>query len=115
MESMAAHAWSAGEVAVAAARVHEVWSDPHRDALLDDIAQRGFYVPIDPADVDLRIDDQGHISGNNPYRRVAPHPPERVVARLVTRGDRPSRRLVVVCHCYGIPVPAVMERLFGLR
>src|SRR3569832_1377498 len=113
MEGLFSHAWSAGEIAVAASRLGEVWSDPHQEALLADIAQRGFYVPIDHAEVDLRIDDHGRVTGNNPYQRVAPHRPERVVAKLVRRSYRPSRRLVVVCHCYGLPVPALMERLFG--
>jgi predicted esterase len=116
MEGLFGHFWSAGEVALAVARVHELVSDPHRRALLDDIEARGFYVPIDPAEVELRIDRRGRVAGKNPYRRVGPHPPERVVAKLVRRREgRPSRRLVVVCHCYGVPVPAVMERLFALR
>lgn len=116
VEGLFGHAWSAGEVALALARIDELRPDPHRRALLDDIERRGFYVPIDCAEVDLRIDRRGRVRGHNPYRRVAPHPPERVVAQLVRRHAlRPARRLLVVCHCYGVPVPAVMERLFGLR
>lgn len=116
VEGLFGHAWSAGELALALARVGELRSDPHRRALLDDIEQRGFYVPFDCAEVDLRIDRSGRVRGHNPYRRIAPHPPERVIAKLVRRHRHAAaKRLVVVCHCYGVPVPAVMERLFGLR
>ncbi|APR84059.1 Hypothetical protein A7982_09408 [Minicystis rosea] len=112
---MFGHAWSAGEMALALSRVGELRADPHRRALLDDIERRGFYVPVDPAEVALRIDARGRVLGKNPYRRVAPHAPERIVAKLVRRRTKPARRLLVMCHCYGIPVPAIMERLFGLR
>ncbi|MFT3773964.1 MAG: alpha/beta fold hydrolase [Minicystis sp.] len=114
LEGLFGLGWSAGELLLAVARFEELRSDPHRKALLDDIEARGFYVPIDPAEVDLRIDARGRVHGKNPYRRVAPHRPEHVVAKLVRSAARPARRLVMVCHCYGVPVPAVMERLFGL-
>ncbi len=108
--------WMLGELAIVAARPHELVSDPHWHSLIDDIGRRGWYVPIEADDGALRLDRRERwVTGPNPYRRVGNGGDDRVVARLIPgRGPERERRLVVVFHCYGIPVPPIMERLFGL-
>lgn len=114
LEGAFAGVWSLGELALTLARPHEVFRDPHREALRRDIRARGFHVPIDVHELDLRMGKHGAIRGTNPYRRVGPRQRERIVASLRRAPGDKSRHLVVVCHCYGIPSGRVMRQLFGL-
>jgi hypothetical protein len=107
-------AWSLGEVGLALARVHHVLSDPHREALRADVARRGFHPAIDPDALDLRLTGN-IIRGTNPYRRVSGARSDRVLAHLRRAKRNPRRRLLVVFHCYGLPSPTLMHRLFGLE
>lgn len=107
--------WSIGELAVMAARLDELRGDPHRNALFEDIHQRGWYVPVSGRDVRLRAHRNGWLTGRNPYDRIGKGSEDRIVAKLVQARTGDAKHLVVVCHCYGVPVPPVMERLFGLQ
>lgn len=101
-----------GELAVVASRPREIFqADAHWVTLLDDIQRRGFYPELPSIELTAR---NGWLLGDNPYRRIGAGKPDRVVAKVVRSKGR-ARRLLVVCHCYGIPIPRVMERLFGLR
>lgn len=113
IEDAFAAAWSVGEVGLAMARPHEVLRDPHRDALARDVRERGFHPEIDPV-LDLRMSGRGTIRGTNPYRRIGAGPRDRILAHLRRARGREARHLVVVCHCYGVPSPPIMRRLFGL-
>jgi hypothetical protein len=106
--------WSVGELAVALSRVEECRSDPHRQDLRDDIARNGFYAPL-PSGGKLRRHANGYVTAANPYVRVDGGPADRVVARFVPAASGSGRKLVIVCHCYGLPAPKIMERLFGLH
>lgn len=111
-EQVLACGWMLGELALVAARLDElVRPDPHWPALQRDIEARGFYPALDAAA--LR-ESRGWLVGDNPYVRIGAGSPDRVVAKAVRARGR-ARHLVIVCHCYGVPNPAVMERLFGLR
>jgi hypothetical protein len=114
IEDVLGAVWSVSEVGLALTRVHEIWSDPHRDALHADVAARGFYPPIDVASLDFEISHRGVIRGTNPYQRIAGGPQDAVLAHLHRAARNPSRHLVVVCHCYGVPSARIMRRLFGL-
>lgn len=114
-EEAFAAVWSIGEVGLAIARPDEVLRDPHRDALAADVAARGFHVGLDAGALDLDISSRGVIRGTNPYRRVCGAPPDRVLAYVRPRARRArARHAIVVCHCYGVPSPAIMRRLFAL-
>jgi predicted esterase len=54
--------------------------------------------------------------GENPYRRIGDGNAEKIVAKFVP-AKKPSakKELIVMLHCYGVPLPKVMERLFGLH
>ncbi len=106
--------WSLGEVGLACARVHHVLSDPHREALLADLAARGFHAPIDARELDFTLSPRGVLRGTNPYQRVSGARGDRVLAYVRRAEHNPRRRLLAVCHCYGVPLPAAMHRLFGL-
>lgn len=108
-------AWSLGEVSLAMTRLDEVLRDPHHRALRDDVAANGFHIPFDVGALDLELDGSGAIRGTNPYRRVCGSPPDRVLGLLDRAPSGRSRKLLVVCHCYGVPSPPIMRRLFGLR
>ncbi len=113
-EDLFGHAWSIGELAVLFSRIEEVRGDPYLNEVLDDIERRGFYPQLPVPTLTDRGD--GWLRGNNPYRRLGDGKPDRILARRVpVDPETPSRRLVVVCHCYGVPLPKVMERLFGLH
>jgi pimeloyl-ACP methyl ester carboxylesterase len=107
--------WMLGELAVLATRPHELASDPHWHPVVADIERRGWYVPLEGGDL-ARVGKRGDwIAGPNPYQRVGGGPPDRILARFVSGGGPArDRRLLVVFHCYGIPIPPLMERLFGL-
>jgi predicted esterase len=108
--------WSVAEVAVMASRLDELGRDPHRNAVVEDIRQRGWYVPLTAADVDLRARGDGWILADNPYERIGHPRRDRVVAKLVpATAQMRAKHLVVVCHCYGVPSPLIMSRLFGLH
>ncbi len=110
--------WSVGEVAVLLSRFDEVRRDPFRNALFEDIHERGWYPAVSNADFHLTEKNKGWIVGVNPYRRIGlsqeTRRDDQVVAKLV-RAEDAAKHLVIVCHCYGVPVPPIMERLFGLH
>ena len=107
--------WMLGELALVAARPYELLKDPHWHSVIDDVEQRGWYVPLAERP-DLHLDEgTGWLTGANPYQRIGAGAADRILARYVPgRGRATDRRLLVVFHCYGIPVPPIMERLFGL-
>lgn len=104
--------WSVGELAVMLRRPSELTGDRHRGALREALEKEGFHPEIDTASLALRERD-GIIEGPSPYRRIAGPSRDRVLGRRIA-ARRPSKRLVFVCHCYGIPSPRTMGRLFGL-
>lgn len=108
-------AWSLGEVGLAMTRLDEVLRDPHHGALRDDVARNGFHAPFEVEALDLALDGRGAIRGTNPYQRVCGSPPDRILGWLDRAPSGRSRKLLVVCHCYGVPSPPIMRRLFGLR
>lgn len=112
LEAMGGALWSIGEVATCLARPEAFEPDPHRAEVLADIAARGFYPAIDPAELRLAMRDDGLVRGPNPYARVATRPSGEVLAHVVRKPR--ARTLVVVCHCYGMPFPALMRALFGV-
>jgi pimeloyl-ACP methyl ester carboxylesterase len=106
--------WMFGELAVVATRPRELFSDPHWAPLIDDIERQGWYVPLLHESFTLDRKN-GWLIGPNPYQRVGAGATDRILARFLPgEGPENERRLLVVFHCYGIPVPPVMERLFGL-
>lgn len=114
LEAALGAAWSIGEVALAAAHPSELGHDPHRELVLADIEARGLHPALEPSSIRLAIDASGRIEGTNPYARLSGEPADRVVAHLARSRRGPSRHLVLVCHCYGVPSPSLMRRLFGL-
>lgn len=108
-------AWSLGELAQAFLRPAEWRSDPDRPALLDDIAERGFYPELDLSKVRLEERKRGVLLGHNPHVRLAGRGPDRIVAQLQRAERNPDGKLVVLCHCYGVPAPRLMRALFGLE
>lgn len=104
--------WSVGELAVMLRRPRDLVRDRHRDAMHAALAREGFHPAIDDDRLALREKD-GVISGSSPYTRVTSANVDRVLGRRIA-ARRPSKRLVFVCHCYGIPSPRTMGRLFGL-
>jgi hypothetical protein len=115
LEGAFAGVWSLGELALALARPGEVYRDPHVEAVRSHVAAHGFHPPFDPGALDLTLGRSGTIRGTNPYVRVGHGPRDRVLGKLRRRDpSAPSRHLVVVCHCYGIPSEVLMRRLFGL-
>jgi hypothetical protein len=106
--------WSMGEVLVAMRRPRDIWHDPYREPLFEDIARRGFYCEPEAAECPPPRAD-GWLVAPNPYRRLSSKAqPERVVAWLKHAGGPRRERLLVVCHPYGFPLPRLLERLFGL-
>lgn len=110
LEATAGALWSIGEVATCLARQEHFRPDPDRDAVLAGIAEHGFY----PDDVDTRLTYDGaqRIRGRNPYVRISGRPSGEVDAHI--RKHSGARTLVVICHCYGLPIPALMHALFGV-
>ena len=107
--------WSIGEMLVMGSRTHEVISDPYRSQILQDIERRGFYPELTTQHLHLK-ERNGYLRGRNAYRRVIPNPRnDKVVARWKPAAGGQARHLLVVCHCYGVPIPPVMEQLFGLQ
>lgn len=107
--------WSVGEVAYAMRHPKRLREDPFRKAVLEDIDQHGLYKRFAGEAQVLVPDRRGWMSMSNPYVRVGGGETDKVVAQL-RRVKRPRRRhVVVVCHCYGLPLPALMEQLFGLH
>jgi hypothetical protein len=108
--------WSIGEAVTSLLRPGELPPDRSTAAVARDIGERGFYVDV-PERPELRPSGNV-ILGENPYRFVAGHKrrgKHRIVGKLVrakkvTRADK----LLVVFHCYGIPSPWAMSKLFGL-
>ncbi len=116
-EHAVACAWSLGEVALMLSRGRARQSTRGESQLRADLATRGFYTEL-PERPALRGLDAGArvLVGDNPYRfhTEETRPEHRVVARFVP-SRRPTDRLVVVFHCYGVPSPRLMGALFGLH
>lgn len=104
--------WSVGELAVMLRRPSDLVGDRHREALREALRVEGFHPAIDAGELRL-VERDGVIEGPSPYRRVTGPSADRVLGRRIA-ARRPSKRLVFVCHCYGIPSPRTMGRLFGL-
>jgi predicted esterase len=111
VEAAAGVVWSLAELARVATHPGELVGDPYRDAVLEDIDRRGFYADVDDT-LRLRTHRGGWISAPSPYRRVGEPRRDRVVAHL-RPAPAPTKRLLVVCHCYGVPSPRLMDGLFG--
>lgn len=115
-------AWSVAEVALLSLRLPELPPDRDADRVADDIRARGFYVDVPEAPRLRGLDKPGDrprmLVAECPYRcvraegRAGKASRNRVVARFVPARSR-ARRLLVVLHCYGIPWPEVIGRLFG--
>ncbi len=105
-------AWSVGELAVMLRRPRDLVGDRYRDAMRDAIAREGLHPNLAGARISL-TEEGGVISGPNPYVRITSPDRDRVLGRRIAARTR-SKRLVFVCHCYGIPSPRTMGRLFGL-
>ncbi|MGZ3419548.1 MAG: alpha/beta fold hydrolase [Polyangiales bacterium] len=105
--------WSVGEMVAACGRYRELPPDADTPRVLEDIEENGFYTDIPERPVLHRR--RAHVVAELPYRFVSERrrAPHRVVARIV-HARRPTRRLLVVFHCYGAPFPSLMSRLFGL-
>jgi len=103
-----------GELAVVATRPRELFSDPHWAPLIEDIERCGWYVPL--SHETYKLDQKRNwLTGPNPYQRIGAGATDRILAQFLPgQGPESERRLLVVFHCYGIPIPPVMERLFGL-
>lgn len=114
LEAALGGAWSIGEVALSASRLDELRHDPHREIVLGDIEARGLHPALEPSSIRMAMDAAGRIEGTNPYARLSGEPSDRILAHLARSRRGPSRHLVLVCHCYGVPSPALMSRLFGL-
>ncbi|UJR81398.1 alpha/beta fold hydrolase [Sandaracinus amylolyticus] len=115
IEDAFGHAWSLGEIGLALTRLDEILRDPHHRTLHDDVTSNGFHTPFDDGALDLALARDGSIHGTNPYQRVCGSRGDRVMGWLERAPRNPGRRLLVICHCYGVPSPRVMRRLFGLR
>jgi dienelactone hydrolase len=111
VEAAAGVVWSLAELARIAAHPEEVISDPYRETVLEDIDRRGFYADVSDR-LALRMHRGGWISAPNPYERVGEPRRDRVVAHFRPAPAR-TKRLLVVCHCYGIQSPRLMDGLFG--
>ncbi|NLY95175.1 MAG: alpha/beta hydrolase [Myxococcales bacterium] len=111
VEVAAGVVWSAAELARFVAHLDEALEDPHRERVLEDIDRRGFYADV-PDHLDFRVHRGGWLSARNPYERIGEPRKDRVVAHF-RPAQRPTRRLLVVCHCYGVPSPRLMDGLFG--
>ncbi len=116
MEAAFTAAWSVGELLYAARRPSELLRDPWREPVLADIQERGLYA-AQPGEEAARVEVRrgGGIALPNPYRYIGPHPQDKIVARLERAEGPPARRLLVLCHCYGVPLPGVMRALFQLQ
>jgi len=112
LEATLGAVWSVGELVQAFLRPDEWKHDPHREQLLEDIAKRGFYPELPRLELERRRN--GWLVGDNPHRRLAGTGTDRVVAQLTHAKRNPRRKLVVLCHCYGLPSPGLMRSLFGL-
>lgn len=105
--------WSVGELALMLSRPTELGRDRHRESLRRRVGEEGLHPPIDDASLAL-VERDGVIEGPSPYRRVTGPAHDRVLGRLWRSSGRGARELVFVCHCYGVPSPRLMSRLFGL-
>src|SRR5690606_7326784 len=110
-EAAAGLVWSLAELARFATHPDELLSDPFRERVLEDIDRRGFYAEVNDA-LPLRAHRGGWLSAPNPYQRLGEPRCDRVVAHF-RPAPRPTKRLLVVCHCYGVPSPRIMDGLFG--
>jgi pimeloyl-ACP methyl ester carboxylesterase len=114
LEGALGAAWSLGEIAQAFLRPGDLLHDREREAVLADVARRGFYPTFDVDEVALREEAGGWLHGKNPHRRLSGQGSDRVVAHLSRATQGEARQLVVICHCYGIPAPRLMRALFGV-
>lgn len=105
-------AWSVGELAVMLRRPRDLVGDRHAPALREAIEREGFHPAIEAERLAF-VERAGMVSGPSPYRRITGPRRDRVLGRRIA-ARRPSKRLVFVCHCYGVPSPRTMGRLFGL-
>ena len=111
VEAAAGMVWSLAEIARFATLPDELRHDPFRERVLEDIERRGFYADVTDV-LPLRHHADGWLSAPSPYARVGEPRCDRVVAHF-RPAPRPTKRLLVVCHCYGIPSPRLMDGLFG--
>ena len=106
--------WSLGELAFAMRKMDRVRSDPFRDAVLEEVDKGGLYRRFEGEVQSVTVDRKGWIRLPNPYVRIGFGGGDQIVAKL--GGGRPrERRLLIVCHCYGLPFPSWMGALFGLK
>jgi hypothetical protein len=114
--------WSIAETVFSLARPEELPPDAGHVHVARDIAERGFYVELPEAPLLRGAGETGTrprmVVTDNPYRYVVARKRpgrHRAVGRLVPARDTArARRLIVVFHCYGIPSPWAMSKLFGL-
>lgn len=115
VETLFTAGWSVSEVAYAMRHPRRLLADPFRDAVREDIAEHGLYKTFPKEARPLKLRSDGYLIGSNPYVRVGPGGTDPIVARLSRHREPRARRLLIVCHCYGLPMPRVMETIFGLR
>ena len=106
--------WSVGEVAYGLRHPLHLVHDPYRERVLGEIQEKGLYQEFAGEERRLLAREDGLIVAPNPYVRIGRGPQDKIVAQLKHPQRPRARRLLVVCHCYGLPIPALMERLFGL-
>lgn len=106
--------WSLGEVAYTLRRPGELLRDPYREAVLGDIETGGLYREFPGEERELAVRSDGWIRTPNPYRYIGDHPADDIVAHMLRHRRSRKRHLLVMCHCYGLPVPRLMERIFSL-
>ncbi|MBH25243.1 MAG: hypothetical protein CMH57_12490 [Myxococcales bacterium] len=115
LEALFTAGWSVTEILYALRRPDQLLRDPHRLPVLEDIAQHGLYKPHPDEAQHVELDRRGWIHLPNPYTRIGGGAPDQIVARMLRPGQRRQRRLLLMCHCYGLPFPRYMESMFGLR
>lgn len=107
--------WSLGELAYSARRPWRVLHDAYRQRVLEEIERKGFYQEFPGEEQELRLRPEGMLVAPNPYVRIGPGPAqEKIVAQMLTHARPRARRALVVCHCYGLPLPRLMQGMFGL-
>ncbi|MEL6181444.1 MAG: hypothetical protein AAFS10_20975, partial [Myxococcota bacterium] len=115
LEALFTAGWSVTEILYALRRPDQLIRDPHRHAVFEDIAHHGLYKTFPNETPTIHLDAKGRIHLPNPYVRIGDGGPDRIVARMLRSQGRRRRRLLLMCHCYGVPSPHYMESLFGLH
>ncbi len=106
--------WSLGEVAYSVRDPRALWRDPFRGTVLADIEKHGLYKTFPDEVQPMYLGRGGHIEAPNPYVRVGGEGPGKIVARMLRPKQTRQRKLLVVSHCYALPMPRLMEKLFNL-